>query len=692
MEDIIDLIAEERDEIFVSNPVFRTALRTTGNSQTVSAFDSDINFVFDAAAFTKLLSEPISDDSSSFTEHLRDGECYSSSSPGVTGSILEVPNTFDNPFKSRPALLQHGLRMGARRSTSATLQAQEDLDQDVEQRRRESSAASSVVQHFSDLTIAHGPTLASLDQPASYENTHHHPQPAPASASLSSLSSLSSVYFPPSASALHQKRRKAKRHEIRAPRPKNCFMLYRSKVLPMIMVELGSINNKIISKIAAERWRAESEPVKTWYRQMAKQGKEEHARNHPGYKYAPSKKPLSMASASMPSRTDPEYRDVVRDEDDDDEDMEEEDETDGMDGSHVSHDQDAYLPDARRRSPRQGGVLGQSAPYDVSRCGSKGVKVGVNVNSRHRRPRDVYARSLSRTDNGLLSAREYAMDHSSSLCASDFYAAFPMSTTGYSSHGPSLPLMGSSLIEQPLYLQVQQPKYQQAPTPLLQHQDLPQRSAVQTSIPHGPSFYSLDADMNSSSSTLVDPVNNWMTHRYQDPGSLLEYLHVADANKDASRCIISDALQKSLGQQQAAMKGPMEMTHLLLDKDLPPLPFEISAQDSCLDTSSFNDPQTVLSHLYAAYNNLGLEQGFPLQLLASKECEPQMISMNDDDFGFNARLSGATASDELLGHHHQQQQQQYLIKPAYPTGFMSFTDIGEGAFSTMDMFTWPSQS
>ncbi|KAF9951503.1 hypothetical protein BGZ70_000946, partial [Mortierella alpina] len=101
------------------------------------------------------------------------------------------------------------------------------------------------------------------------------------------------------------------------------------------------------------------------------------------------------------------------------------------------------------------------------------------------------------------------------------------------------------------------------------------------------------------------------------------------------------------------------------------------------------------------YNNPGLEQGFPLQLLPAKECEPQMFSMYDNDFGFEAQLSGASTSDELLGHQYQhqhqqqhqqqQQQQQYLIKPAYPTGFMSFADVGEGAFSIMDMFTWPSQ-
>ncbi|KAF9355600.1 hypothetical protein BGX34_010347 [Mortierella sp. NVP85] len=62
------------------------------------------------------------------------------------------------------------------------------------------------------------------------------------------------------------------------------------------MIELGMINNKIISKIAAERWNAESEPVKAWYRLKAKRCKEEHARNYPGYKYAPNKKPTVAPS------------------------------------------------------------------------------------------------------------------------------------------------------------------------------------------------------------------------------------------------------------------------------------------------------------------------------------------------------------------------------------------------------------
>ncbi|KAI8349384.1 high mobility group box domain-containing protein, partial [Mortierella sp. GBAus27b] len=72
-------------------------------------------------------------------------------------------------------------------------------------------------------------------------------------------------------------------------RPKNSFMHYRSDVSSMIMIELGMINNKIISKIAAERWNAESEHVKAWYRLKAKRCKEEHAKNHPGYRYAPNK-------------------------------------------------------------------------------------------------------------------------------------------------------------------------------------------------------------------------------------------------------------------------------------------------------------------------------------------------------------------------------------------------------------------
>ncbi|KAG9323195.1 hypothetical protein KVV02_002984 [Mortierella alpina] len=693
MEDVVNLTEEERDDIIVSFPILPTPLKTTETSQTQAMFDTDASFVLDAAAFTRLLSEPMSDVNGSIAQHLHHDKCSSTPSLQVAGSCLEAPNALnipDNTLISRPALLQHRLRMGAHRSTLVALQAQEDCIQDIEQRCRECSTASLVAQRFSDMTIAHGSTPSSLAQSSCSVNTQNLPK-----LTLTTVSSLSpSVYFPPSASALHQKRRKAKRHEIRAPRPKNCFMLYRSKVLPMIMVELGSINNKVISKIAAERWRAETEPIKTWYRQMAKQGKEEHARNHPGYKYAPNKKLLTMATAtvSAPSRADRDYRGEVRDEDDEDEDMDEEDEMDAMDRSHGTRD----LPDARRRSPRHDGTLGQSVSYVEFRGSNKRAKTGANVISRHRKPRDSNARALSRTEGDSSGAQEYAMDPSSCLCVSDFYAAFPLSTLEYNSSASSFPLLGSSLIDQQLYLQVQQPKIQQSHTPLLQDQNQLQASTLYTGVPGVSSFYDLTADMNSSSSTLVDPVNNWMTHRYQDPGTLYEHLHFADAHKVAGSSNTRDALQKSL-DLQAGMKGPMEMTHLLLDKDLPPLPFEISVQDSAFESSSFDDPQMILSHLYAEYNNPGDQQEFPLQLLAAKECEPQMFSMQDNDFGFDDRLLRPPALDELQGHQHQQQlqqqqhQQQYLIKPAYPTGFMSFTDIGEGAFSSMDMFTWPSQ-
>ncbi|KAF9951424.1 hypothetical protein BGZ70_000997, partial [Mortierella alpina] len=89
MENMVDLTAEERDEIIVSYPIFRTPLKTTENSQAVLTLDTDINFVFDAAAFTKLLSEPMSDGSSNLTKHLRDDGCYSTSSPGVAGPLHE---------------------------------------------------------------------------------------------------------------------------------------------------------------------------------------------------------------------------------------------------------------------------------------------------------------------------------------------------------------------------------------------------------------------------------------------------------------------------------------------------------------------------------------------------------------------------------------------------------------------------
>ncbi|KAF9556855.1 hypothetical protein EC968_007927 [Mortierella alpina] len=695
MEDVVDLTEAERDEITLSYPIPRTPLKSTENSQTQSTVDINDSIIFDAAAFTRLLSEPMSDVYNSRKQHLDYDEYGSTSSLGDTGSCLEMANalnTPDNLLIARPALLQHRLRIGARRSTLAALQAQEDRDQDIEQRRRESSTASSVVQHFSDMTIDHGPSLSGLAPSAGSQNTQHLPK---LTVTPASSSSSPSVYFPPSASALHQKRRKAKRHEIRAPRPKNCFMLYRSKVLPMIMVELGSINNKIISKIAAERWRAETEPVKAWYRQMAKQGKEEHARNHPGYKYAPSKKPLTTATAaaSDPSRIDRDYHGEVGDEDDEGED--EEDEMDGTYGSHGGRGQDIHLSDARRRSPRQCSALGPSVPYDVSRSSSKRTNTGVNANSRHKRPRDSTARNVSRTGSGFSGAQEYAMNPSSSLCVSDFYAAFPMSTLGHNSSTTSLPLIGSSLIEHQLYLQVQQPKSQPTLTPTLRDQDQLQASTLHTSIPHVPSFYGLTADMNSSTSTLVDPVNNWMTHRYQDPSALFEHVPFANVNKLADGSSTKDALQMSLGLQAGAERP----THLMLDKDLPPLPFEISAQDSCFDTSSFDDPQMILSQLYSEYNDPNHQRDLPLQFLGAKECEPHIFSMHDIDLGLDTGLLHPTASDAVLEHQHQyqqqlqqQQQQHYLIKPACPTEFMSFTDVGEGAFSTMDMLAWLSRS
>ncbi|KAG0237660.1 hypothetical protein BGW41_008325 [Actinomortierella wolfii] len=100
-------------------------------------------------------------------------------------------------------------------------------------------------------------------------------------------------------SALHQKRRKLKRHAQRVPRPKNCFMLYRSKILPAIMAEWGGlVNNRILSKIAAERWKkGESDEVRRYYQQLAKQGNEEHRRIHPDYKYtAPPSSSLLSSS------------------------------------------------------------------------------------------------------------------------------------------------------------------------------------------------------------------------------------------------------------------------------------------------------------------------------------------------------------------------------------------------------------
>ncbi|KAI8601514.1 hypothetical protein EDD21DRAFT_429208 [Dissophora ornata] len=70
-------------------------------------------------------------------------------------------------------------------------------------------------------------------------------------------------------SAMQQKARKQLRDEGKNKRSSNCFILYRTRMHPLIVAQYGNQNNKEISKIAGQCWKREPESVKTIYRQMA---------------------------------------------------------------------------------------------------------------------------------------------------------------------------------------------------------------------------------------------------------------------------------------------------------------------------------------------------------------------------------------------------------------------------------------
>ncbi|KAF9100586.1 hypothetical protein BGX27_000328, partial [Mortierella sp. AM989] len=454
-----------------------------------------------------------------------------------------------------------------------------------------------------------------------------------------------SLYFPLSASALHQKRRKARKHAVRVPRPKNCFMLYRSKALPMIMAELGSINNKIISKIAAERWRAESEPVKAWYRLMAKQGKEEHARNNPGYRYAPHKRLTAASNEGRTLRKSPRHR---RGDDSDSEDGSEDDTFEGYGGDVGSMDdeeegeereeeeeEENHLEDhgqATRRSPRKYHSLTSSKP---------GKKVKLHDNSLHpslqsatksnddmpcrRRQARVIETTRTRKDDrgGSISQKKsnpnkFQPFEGSQYCpinnlANDNYMSklpIPTVLPGFGTLSTPLSLLSQSLMEQQYYLTLQQNESLRL---LQQHQQQQQQQLATLfrtpiSIPPGQvlsssGLYNLSADGNNSASTLVDPTNHWMTHYYHGDTNL-----VGAMNSHAS---IVNSMEQSFSKQTLPPPSYGEGTGktangCFMDKLYAQYNSDVSWEQSTTTTSL--PPSSF--------------QEFPLQLFETKEPDP----------------------------------------------------------------------
>ncbi|KAG2187417.1 hypothetical protein INT44_005105 [Umbelopsis vinacea] len=95
---------------------------------------------------------------------------------------------------------------------------------------------------------------------------------------------------------------KLTRHGHEIPRPKNCFLSYRTEVASKLVQNGIDSNSRSISKLVANLWKNESEDVKQHFRYIAEQEKLKHQEQYPNYKFNPRKRrssdvrPLSASS------------------------------------------------------------------------------------------------------------------------------------------------------------------------------------------------------------------------------------------------------------------------------------------------------------------------------------------------------------------------------------------------------------
>ncbi|KAF9977516.1 hypothetical protein BGZ73_005787 [Actinomortierella ambigua] len=294
----------------------------------------------DTLAFTQLLTNSMTSlPSQSPSSSTNDSTGSSNTSFGLSGpsTIATTVTTTSSRTTRRMASLQkeEDQKLRITRSAEATLSASTSASASTSSNSKvshgvppSSSSSSSSVDRFNkplpmlplSTRAKSGTTTKPRSEPAAGAPFPPIPPPTPNAAA---------IYFPPSMSALHQKRRKLKRHAQRVPRPKNCFMLYRSKILPAIMAEWGGlVNNRILSKIAAERWQSdEPDHVRRYYQLLARQGNEEHRRIHPDYKYTA---PASSSSVSYAKGK----KEKLWEEDDEEEASDREND-DTMDGDHA---------------------------------------------------------------------------------------------------------------------------------------------------------------------------------------------------------------------------------------------------------------------------------------------------------------------------------------------------------------------
>lgn len=451
----------------------------------------------------------------------------------------------------------------------------------------------------------------------------------------------------------------------------------------MIMVELGNINNRVISQIAAERWNAESEPVKIWYRMMAKMGKEEHAINHPGYKYAPNKKLLDYPAqaqhrghveADEPDDTSgmarhSESKDAISDDDDDDDDYE--DPTYGRKKSTKKNASNGVLSRKQQREPLR-------LPNSFSRQQSTRRRHKATQDDKDREQSQVYGDfNLGPPSQGTIDAATFLGPQSITGLGggvhNDAHYHLNCDHGQTSLTGSFNPVADHQILvnPQPLYaLQTQccrvfqQHAFQTESQPPHPHQDLPfhlfdnyrhfpaftggaqdiypqhqqqqhhesRQDWAPTFYMHSPgrhSFYDIEPEANASVETLVDPGNHWLVHRYYDPSMIKDHQVYHDSE-------------------------------LPMEKDLPPLPMEIT-----LETAP--SPHAVLAQLSSTIYGLGPDKDgtevalIPGSLYARARQDGHPIK---SDFGKVPAQAGGISGQRLL------------IKPASPT-YMSFTEASQ---------------
>ncbi|CAF3664890.1 hypothetical protein FGSG_08893 [Fusarium graminearum PH-1] len=89
--------------------------------------------------------------------------------------------------------------------------------------------------------------------------------------------------------ALFFQRPKPETTRPRIPRPPNAYILYRKERHQIVKGKRPGITNNEISQVLGRCWNMEHPDIRTYYKKMADDIKEEHKRLYPDYQYRPRK-------------------------------------------------------------------------------------------------------------------------------------------------------------------------------------------------------------------------------------------------------------------------------------------------------------------------------------------------------------------------------------------------------------------